>query len=57
MLTQEDMVAQGYHNKNAITGRYYLGLANQIALDEAGSKSKEWMTFFQAQQNNYRIKQ
>ncbi len=56
MLTQEEMVAQGYHNKNAITGRYYLGLANQIALSEAWSKSCEWLTFFQAKQNNYRIK-
>ena len=56
MLTPEELVAQGYHNKNAITGRFYLGLANQIALDNAWGKSKERMTFFQAKQNGYRIK-
>jgi len=56
MLTQEELLRQWYSNKNAITGRYYLGLGNQIMLDNAWCKSKERMTFFQAKENGYRIK-
>ena len=56
MLTEQDLMEQGYHNRNAITGRFYLGLANQKLLTEAGFQSTDWMTFLQAKQNGYTIK-
>lgn len=56
MLTQEELMAKWFKNKNAITWRFYLGLNNQILLNEAGCKSHERMTFLQAKQNGYRIK-
>lgn len=56
MLTEQDLIDQGYHNRNAITGRFYLGLANQKLLTEAGFQSTDWLTFLQAKQNGYKIK-
>ena len=56
MLTEQELMEKGLLNKNAISGRFYYWLSNQLALEEAGKKSKEWMTFVQAKLFGYKVK-
>ena len=56
MLTEHELIEKWLLNKNAISQRFYLWLQNQLALEEAGKQSKEWMTFMQAKLFGYRIK-
>lgn len=44
------------YNRNAITGRYYHGIENQLMLKQQWYDSKQWMTFNQAKQHWYKIK-
>jgi hypothetical protein len=47
MLTEQEILNQGFHNVNHVTGRLYLWLKNQMKLNEAGFAEPERMTFLQ----------
>lgn len=56
MLTEQELIDKGFNNKNAISGRLYLWLQNQMKLNEAGFTIPERMTFLQIKQNKYKLK-
>lgn len=50
MLTEKELIDKGFNNKNAISGRLYLWLQNQMKLNDAGFATPEWLTFLQVKQ-------
>ncbi len=56
MLTEQELTDKGFHNRNHITGRMYLWEKNQLALNQWGFATTEWLTFLQCKQNGFKIK-
>jgi len=56
MYTLKEIKAIGYKNRNAFSDRYYTWLLNQKLLASRGFKKPLRLTFFQALNNNLKIK-
>jgi len=56
MYTKEQLQSKGLNNRNAISGRFYLWLGNQLALKAKWYRTPERLTYYQAKQNWLKIK-
>jgi len=45
-----------FANRNFVSGRYYMWLANQTKLKEAGFSTPEWLTMNQCRKNWFKVK-
>ncbi|MFA5747541.1 MAG: ArdC-like ssDNA-binding domain-containing protein [Candidatus Absconditabacterales bacterium] len=56
MLTEQELMDKGFHNRNHITGRFYTGEKNQITLNQSGFSTHERLTFNQIRKNGYKLR-
>lgn len=53
---KQQLIQQGYQNKNHFSGRMYLSEANQRKLNAAWFTTNERLTFWQSRQAGWKIK-